>query len=304
MARNARLPLLLALLASAACAPDEAETGGKAGTGEREVSAPLPERIEIPDPAGDPLFLELVEDDSEEVANELIELADKVRRRDFRAAAEWFADGFAGHAFDPLPVARRTDLPLGAVRVEHDTGAPPVVGREAFLDSLAARIGSWKRVEAVVWKVKGAEFQAQPRWGKVRLKITLLGTGADGGPREIVAWAHVRAERTGGRWLLDRLALDSLKEESRSAFLFTDVSASAGVAHSGIRFGQPGNDVFAWSGAAVGDATRGRPRGPLRPEPTAQLPLRGAGAGRVHRGGGGARARRARRRDRRGVLRR
>ncbi len=242
------IPLLLFPLA-AACGGGEEPTAPPAD----KVAAEVPDAIEIAAPTNRVVEMEFVEEYSEEVANRMVDFADKLRRRDFGAAADWLVDDFAGHRFSDLPIEGEDELPLGAKRTRWDTSDAPVVDRDAFLEGLRAHVGPWKRVEAVVWKVKGAEFETRPLWGKVRLKILFQGTGADGGPRELVAWAEARFDKRAGNWMLARLALESLKLESRDAFLFTDVSTSTGVAHSGIRFGQPGNDSFAWNGAAAGD---------------------------------------------------
>ena len=85
----------------------------------------------------------------------------------------------------------------------------------------------------VQWKVNGAEFQTgKPRWGRIEYKVTILGTADDGGPRALVGWGYGRQLHSGGQWMLDRFELTSLSEESRGAYLFTDVSTSAGVMRS------------------------------------------------------------------------
>ena len=60
------------------------------------------------------------------------------------------------------------------------------------LESIRERIGPWERVETSVWKVKGAEFQkGLPAWGRIRFRVSFLGTGPGGGPRSIEAWGAV-----------------------------------------------------------------------------------------------------------------
>jgi len=198
--------------------------------------------------------MEQTEDYSEAVANAMLEFSDKLRRRDFGGAAAWLTEDFRGGGFAGLTVQDATDLPLGARRTRFDPASAPTLERDAFLASIAGWIGPWRRVEYVLWKVKEAEFQAEtPLWGSIRFFVTYLGTGDDGGPRSITVWGRARAERVEGAWKLSLFALESLQVLERPAYLFTDVSVSAGVAHTGIRFGQPGNASFAWNGAAAGD---------------------------------------------------
>jgi len=199
--------------------------------------------------------MEVVEDYSEAVANRMVDFADKLRRRDFDGALGWLAVDFVGHAFGPMEQGELESLPLGVSRVHHDVATAPVVERQGFLDAIRTRIGAWEKVEACVWKVKGAEFQTGlPTWGRIRFRVSFQGSKEGGGPTSIVAWAHARANRDGGKWTLSELELESLEELTRESALFTDVATSAGVARSGIRFGKPGNRSFAWSGAAAGDA--------------------------------------------------
>src|SRR5690606_9603791 len=136
--------------------------------------------------------------------------ADKLRRREFGAAREWLAPDFAGHAWS-LGIREERELPLAARKSVFDVSRAPVVGREGFLEGIAAHLGPWRRVEYVLWKVKGADFDAATLlWGKIRFKISILGVGADGGPRALVAWANARAVLADGRWRLDMFELSSL----------------------------------------------------------------------------------------------
>lgn len=251
-----RLPRALLLLAFVACSRSEPEPSGEATAAPEPLAprAPLPETVEIPVPSNPIVVLDVVEDSSEAVANSLVELADKLRRRDFRAAGAWFAPEFAGPDLAALPVAKDEELPLGAHKRSADVTHPTVVDGEGFLAALQRRIGPWARVEAVTPKVKAAEFQTGfPAWGRVRQQWTFIGADEQGGPRSLLIWAWTRVESRAGRWILTHVALESVDETVRAAPLFRDVATSAGVAHAGIRFGQPGNQSFAWNGAALGD---------------------------------------------------
>ena len=58
----------------------------------------LPGTIELPDPEPRITNLETVEDKSELIADWLLDLSDKLRRRDLTAAGRWFSPRFAGHS--------------------------------------------------------------------------------------------------------------------------------------------------------------------------------------------------------------
>jgi hypothetical protein len=210
--------------------------------------------LEIPAPGKLRRDLATVETWSEQAANDLLDFSDKLRRRDFAAAGRWIAADFQGHGWAiPGPAAERS-LPLGATRLEHDVSGAPLVDGTGFLAGLRAHLSPWQRVENVLFKVKGAEFaQGRERWGKLRLKVTLQGSGAEGDPRSVIAWLDARADWDGEAWRLSRARLESLTELRRPAPLFADVSTSSGVAHSGERFGTGHNKSYAWNGAAAGD---------------------------------------------------
>ena len=222
---------------------EEAETAGRT----------LPEAVEITEPEPRIVRLELVEDLSEEVADRLLSYSDKLRRRDFTAAGDWLTDDFHGHAFHGLPVAERATEQLDVERVTYDPRGAAVADKEGFLDGLRESLGSWERVESVLWKVKGAEFQQGrgERWGKIKLFVHA--TGWRGGGIASVAWGYARVVHRGGDWRIERFRLDSYEELSRRGPIFTDVAAAAGVAHAGARFGSTENRSFAFNGAACGD---------------------------------------------------
>lgn len=251
--------LLLASLSLGCGSAEEPQSTSTASPGDAPAESAdsghsLPSKIDVAAPAKPIRELTFVEDQSEDVANHFVEFADKLRRRDFVAASAWVAEDFVGHGLMDLATTDRAELPLGAVRTQYDVETAPIHTGAGFLASVRSWIAPWSRMEAVVWKVKGAEFEAgTPLWGKIKFKTSFIGDGEDGGPRSVVAWGHARVEKREGRWQLVQYQLDSLTTEERSAPIFTDVSTSTGVAHTGIRFGKAGNKSFAWNGAATGD---------------------------------------------------
>ena len=216
--------------------------------------SPPQDGLTIESPTRPVVDLTEVENLSEAVANEFLDFSDALRRREFEKASGWVAEDFAGHAVAGLAIKTEEALPLGARSITSDCESAPTVDREEFLAGFAEILGPWQRVEQVLFKVKGAEFQAAARmWGKIRFKITALGTGEDGGPRAVTMWANAKVAKLGGRWGLQRFQLESKTVLARPAPLFREVATSAGVAQTGIRFGKPGNQNFAWNGLAAGD---------------------------------------------------
>jgi hypothetical protein len=239
-----RAPVLLCLvLGSAAC------------SGEAPAPGETPGSVEIAAPDNPITQLEAVEDATEEVADRLLALSDKVRRRDWEAAAEWFSDDFLGEGLAGLPVTHTRREHMDVRISEHDVQAAPVLDRSGFLANLAELLGQWTRVESAIWKVKGAEFQKGrgQRWGRIKLYIHITGVQGSGGGIGLAAWGYAKAVQDGGTWKLSALDLDSFTVTEREGAIFTSVAAAAGVAHSAPRFGSPENNSFAFNGAACGD---------------------------------------------------
>jgi hypothetical protein len=198
--------------------------------------------------------LETVEDLSEEVADWLLDYSDKLRRREFGGAREWLCGNFAGHSWGGLAVGEEREIELGAERVEFVVGSGEIAGAAGFLEGIEEHIGPWASMESVIWKTKGAEFQSGgERWGRIKVWMQHLGTGVGGGRVSLTGWAWLLVRKERGQWGMERFELVSLRRDQRQEAVFTNVATAAGVAHQGVRFGKPGNQSFAWNGAAAAD---------------------------------------------------
>ena len=247
--QHGRGPLGLLLIALSACSDGATEVALSSA----DLMEP-PAELAVASPAKPVKLMERVEDFSEEVANRFVAFASELKRRDFQAAETWLDDDFIGHGLLGNYANQVTERELGATRRTYDVSKAPVLSKTDWLAHIKSAIGPWQRVEAVVFKVKEAEFQqGLPQWGKIRFKLSFLGTSPDGGPVAATFWTWARVEKNRGRWNLHQLEVTSAVVDERSAPLFTNVSTSTGLANSGIRFGKPGNTRFAWQGVAGGD---------------------------------------------------
>ncbi|MDG1050840.1 MAG: VCBS repeat-containing protein [Planctomycetota bacterium] len=251
------LGLLVMLLSACGEAPRGAEPGRGSGEAALEGHA-APTPVTVPKDVARPdralTSVEAVEDETEALADRLIELAEVLRKRGFSEARAWFSPELVAHALVGHPVSSRTALPLEVERVDHVVGGEEGVGRDGFIASLASLMGDWQRVDSVLWKVKRADFQrGRPNWGRLELKIHMTGMDAVGGVIAYHGKATVRATKVRGQFLLDQFVLREWGSERRGAPLFTEVAASAGLAHTWARFGTEANNSFHWNGAAAGD---------------------------------------------------
>lgn len=211
--------------------------------------------IDIESPSNPHRKVEYVETETETNADRLLAFSDKVRKREFDALGDWFTEDFIGNGLAPVEVAATTALPLSVERTDFDVASAHLVSGAGFAASLEQLIGPWKSVESVLFKVKAAEFQkkARPAWGKLKIKLHLLGRDEDGGMVAIGGWGYARVARVRGKYRLQKFQLTELHSERRAAPIFADVTAPAGVAHTWARFGTEQNNSFHWNGAACGD---------------------------------------------------
>ena len=117
------------------------------------------------DDAGRPTFdrgeIDTVEDLSESLANDLLELSVAVRDGDTPGIARFFAEDLRAR---PLPIRPGTLEPLERWIHRHswkaDGDAERDVKRDRFLIELAALMAHFRKPEDVRFKVKAAEFSA------------------------------------------------------------------------------------------------------------------------------------------------
>ncbi|MDP6955592.1 MAG: hypothetical protein QF599_06415, partial [Planctomycetota bacterium] len=251
-----RLPILFLAFSLAACGADELDSGAAADAASDNAPAvPLPERIVIEEPTPPIRFLETVEDLSEEVADRFLDFSSDIQKRDFAGAAEFLAADFAAMGLDGLELTTTKSGHLGTSDEIFAVDGAAVVGAAGFMAGIESWTGRWARIENILWKTKGAEFRAGAgeRWGRVHLKVSMLGEDSAGQREEFTAWAWARVERAEGEWYFTRFQLESAHLRRAGRRMFTDVSAAAGLAQRGIRYGQPGNDTDHWQGVAAGD---------------------------------------------------
>ncbi len=225
------------------------------GCSKEEATAEQTPDFVIEEPSEPVTHMELVEDLSEEVADWLLAFSDKLKRRDYETARTWLADDFEGQTLSPLEDGETKNMPLGVHRLSWKPDSSKVVGADAFMESVSGFLSSWQRVEQVLWKVKGAEFQSGRRpWGKIKLKIVMTGMDGDLQPIAVSGWGYAKVTKQRGEWKVNRFTLTSLGVKQRDGGpLFTNVAAAAGVAHSWPRFGTDENVSYAWNGAAGAD---------------------------------------------------
>ncbi len=205
--------------------------------------------------AGGVTEMERVEELSETVANRFIEFSDKVRRRDFDAAAVYLGEDFLGTAFGACAAQPAETLPVGVTRTRFDPAparAEPA-NRATFLRSLREFLSPLESIEYVFFKTRGAEFTPDANRGVLRMTVQIIGREPGDRPFSLNGAAAAEALKVGEAWVLRRFVLKSLNVTRRDSPVFTDVATSAGVASFGPRLGTGDNTNFYWRGAATAD---------------------------------------------------
>jgi hypothetical protein len=223
--------------------------------------------------------LEVIEELSESLANDLLELSVAARARDLHSMAEFFPALIAAKPFPSRPTfiknqikwvgAHNWETPENfALSASNKAMGADKITKRAFLNNWSEFLSHFSDIEDARFKVKEANFDEtakavlgaeQPTavigaTGKARIAFYVIGRDMDG-KRE---WArgtfraNVRADKN-KHWQFvsfDLISFDSLVAEKD---MFSEVAIPAGVSATLPGFGTPENSGFIWHGAAAGD---------------------------------------------------
>ena len=237
--------------------------------------------------------LEVIEELSESLANDLLELSIATRDKDTAKTAQFFPARLSASPFParPLPVKPQVkwigtrdwtvDAP-GTVAFVGTSGTgsgavPTVAPAGATLRSMPATdvlrgwssfLSHFSEIEDSRFKVKDATFDGMAKavlgakvptavagsTGKARVAFYVIGRNRDG-QREWARGTVFVNVRAGrdGRWQFDEWKLTGLDSLVAATDLFSEVAVPAGVGASLPAFGTPGNSGFVWHGAAAAD---------------------------------------------------
>lgn len=223
--------------------------------------------------------LEVIEELSESLANDLLELSVATRDRDLRLTAESFPAEIVAKPFPSRPTSAKDQIKwVGthswktkenvALNVSNKvTGANKLMSK-AFLSNWSEFLAHFSDIEDARFKVKEANFDETARavlgaeqptaaigaTGKARIAFYVIGRDTDG-KREWARgtfMANVRADKN-KHWQFDSFELISFDSMVANTDLFSEVATPAGVGATLPEFGTPENSGFVWHGAAAGD---------------------------------------------------
>ncbi len=227
-------------------------------------------------PKVDRARLEIIEELSESLANDLLGLSVAARDRDRQLTADFFPAQITAKPFPSRPTTIKNQVKwVGSHNWEAkettasntSTGANKVTNKK-FLDNWSEFLAHFSEIEDARFKVKEANFDEtakvvsgaeQPTaaigaTGKARIAFYVIGRDTDG-KREWARgtfWANVRADKN-KHWQFDSFDLSSFDSLVAEKDLFSEVAIPAGVGATLPAFGTPENSGFVWHGAAAGD---------------------------------------------------
>jgi hypothetical protein len=241
--------------------------------GQNDKPAPTNDKTATAAATVDRSRLETVEELSESLANDLLELSVAVRDRNLQLTAEYFPSEITAKSFpsQASPIKNQVKW-IGShiweTKQNPDSNAAGKISREAFLKDWAIFLDHFSEIEDARFKVKEANFDEtakavmgaeQPTavvgaTGRARVAFYVIGRDADG-KREWARgsfWANVRADKN-KHWQFDSFDLISFDSLVAEKDLFSEVAIPAGVGANLPAFGTPENSGFIWRGAAAGD---------------------------------------------------
>jgi len=214
--------------------------------------------------------LEVIEDLSESLANDVLDLSVAVRDRSWERIERFFADSVGGAALPNVPGALAPKVKWLSDRPWTAPSSAPATTRTRaqFLAEWQTLLAHYREIEDVRFKVRGATFAdsaqavmtanvptAMPgATGRARIGFWIVGRGPEG-TRE---WLRGGFEAEvsypkGGPWHIAAIDKPQVGSMTASKDLFSEVAAPAGVSLRIPAYGTPQNSGFVWKGAAAAD---------------------------------------------------
>jgi hypothetical protein len=218
--------------------------------------------------------LETIEELSESLANDILELSIAARDADLELIKAYFPAQLKAKPFPARPTAFKTQVKwVGShnwetAAPEDRKKEPAPMARQDFLAGFSQFLDHFSEIEDARFKVKEANFAEtakavlgaeQPTavvgaTGRARIAFYAIGRDVDG-KREWARgtfWANVRYDKN-NHWQFDTFELVSFDSLVAERDLFSEVAVPAGVGATLPGFGSAENSGFVWKGAAAGD---------------------------------------------------
>jgi hypothetical protein len=256
------LTLILLVLSNGGVNKIYGQSSGSSPAAANEKTAPV-----------DSQRLETIEELSESLANDILELSVATRDRDLETTAAYFPAILAAKQFPSRPVAMKNQVKwvnshLWEVADKKRANTQGKITGKDFLADWEEFLAHFSEIEDARFKVKEANFDDNAKAvlgaeeptavvgaaGKARIAFYVIGRDING-KRE---WArgsfNARVRYDANKhWQFDSIDLLSFDSLVAEKDLFSEVAIPAGVGATLPGFGTPENSGFVWHGAAAGD---------------------------------------------------
>lgn len=215
--------------------------------------------------------LELVEDLSESLANDLVDLSLAVRERDFERVAAFIPPQINSAPFPRRPRPAGPPIKWALPRLWKDAGgtrsAVRPLPREEFIRGLSGFLANFALIEDVRLALVEASFAGDARAlagaetptaaegasGKARVVLRLVGRNPEGARESVAGTFNTDVRMNGSNWVFDSFEPEpDFRSLAARREMFTDITLDAGVAATLPPFGERGNDKQ-MHGAAAAD---------------------------------------------------
>jgi hypothetical protein len=221
--------------------------------------------------------LEVIENLSESLANDLLELSVATREGDLVRTSGFFGERLSATPFPSLPQPLEGEIKWigrhGWSNAAAGKGSPPAaraMSRAEFMHDWTAFLEHFAEIEDARFKVKESSFDdsagvvpgakeptaAPGSTGRALMEFYVLGRNTEGQREWARGTMSVKVRRGPERWQFESLLTTNLESMVSTVDLFSEVSEPAGVALQRPAYGSGGNGGFVWSGAAAGDINR------------------------------------------------
>jgi FG-GAP-like repeat len=222
--------------------------------------------------------LEVSEELSESLANDVLELSTATRDRNFEVTDNFFPSQITAKPFPARPSVIKPQVKWIGIHGWEADGVQPknasddkasnIISKKDFMVGWSSFLGHFSEIEDARFKVKEANFDEKAQavlgadqptaevgaTGRARFAFYVIGRDLEG-KREWARgtfWANVRADKN-THWQFDSFEIVSFDSMVADKDLFSEVGVPAGVGAISPAFGTPENSGFVWRGAAAGD---------------------------------------------------
>lgn len=216
--------------------------------------------------------LEIIEELSESLANDLLQLSVAARDRDLTTTAEYFPLQLAAKPFPARPTETKNQVKWVGIHnwetADRSAKETDKISEKIFLSGWSEFLDHFSEIEDARFKVKEANFAESAKavigaeqptaevgaTGRARIAFYVIGRDING-KREWARgtfWTNVRFDKN-QHWQFDSFELVSFDSMVSETDMFSEVGVPAGVGAITPAFGTPENSGFVWHGAAAGD---------------------------------------------------